>query len=76
MEINGVIERKLRLLEHKLDDIKEWKIEKYDVFKKSSLITKRAPGRFFFVHQRNKGFFRRLNMSVKHQRNKGRRLNV
>ena len=37
MEINGVIERKLRLLEHKLDDIKEWKIEKYDVFKKSSL---------------------------------------
>lgn len=37
MEINGVVERKLRLLEHKLDDIKEWKIEQYDVFKKSSL---------------------------------------
>lgn len=37
MEINGVIERKLRLLEDKLDDIKEWKIEKYEVFKKSSL---------------------------------------
>ena len=28
MEINGVIERKLRLLEHKLDDIKEWKHRK------------------------------------------------
>ena len=37
MEVNGVIERKLRLLEHKLDDIKEWKVDNYAVFKKSSL---------------------------------------
>ena len=37
MEINGVIERKLRLLEQKLSEIKEWKITEYSDFKKSSL---------------------------------------
>jgi len=37
MEINGVIERKLRLLEQKLDEIQEWKIQTYAEFKKSSL---------------------------------------
>jgi len=37
MEINGVIERKLRLLEQKLSEIKEWKITEYSNFKKSSL---------------------------------------
>ena len=51
MEINGVIERKLRLLEHKLDDIKEWKIEKYDVFKKSSLITKHLEDFSLFIKE-------------------------
>ncbi len=37
MEMNGVIERKLRLLEQKLSEIKEWKITEYSNFKKSSL---------------------------------------
>ncbi len=37
MEINGVIERKLRLLEQKLGEINEWKITEYSNFKKSSL---------------------------------------
>ena len=37
MEMNGVIERKLRLLEQKLSEIKEWKITEYSDFKKSSL---------------------------------------
>jgi uncharacterized protein YutE (UPF0331/DUF86 family) len=37
MEVSGVIERKLRLLEQKLDEIREWKIETYAEFKKSSL---------------------------------------
>lgn len=37
MKINGVIERKLRLLEQKLNEIKEWKITEYSDFKNSSL---------------------------------------
>ena len=37
MKINGIIERKLRLLEQKLDDIEEWDISDYGTFKKSSL---------------------------------------
>jgi len=37
MEMNGVIERKLRLLEQKLSEIKEWEITDYSNFKKSSL---------------------------------------
>ena len=37
MEINGVIERKLRLLEQRLNEIKEWEITDYASFKKSSL---------------------------------------
>jgi len=37
MKINGVIERKLRLLEQKLNEIKEWKITQYSDFKNSSL---------------------------------------
>ena len=37
MKINGVIERKLRLLEQKLNEIKEWNITQYSDFKNSSL---------------------------------------
>ena len=37
MKINGVIERKLRLLEQKLDEIREWDITRYEDFKNSSL---------------------------------------
>lgn len=37
MEINGVVEKKLRLLEKKLDEIKEWDISNYLDFKSSSL---------------------------------------
>ncbi len=37
MEINGVIEKKLRLLEQKLGEIAEWEITNYSEFKKSSL---------------------------------------
>lgn len=37
MEINGVIERKLRLIEQKLAEIREWEITDYSDFKKSSL---------------------------------------
>ena len=37
MEMNGVIERKLRLLEQKLGEIAEWEITNYSEFKKSSL---------------------------------------
>ena len=37
MKINGVIERKLRLIEQKFNEIKEWKITQYSDFKNSSL---------------------------------------
>ena len=37
MEINGVVERKLRLLEQKVEEIKEWGITDYSSFKNSSL---------------------------------------
>ena len=37
MEINGVIERKLRLLEQRLTEIQEWNITDYSDFKASSL---------------------------------------
>ncbi|MBU0992205.1 MAG: DUF86 domain-containing protein [Proteobacteria bacterium] len=37
MEMNGVIERKLRLLEQKVADIREWDIAQYNSFKNSSL---------------------------------------
>lgn len=37
MEINGVIEKKLRLLEQRLNEIKEWNITEYSNFKSSSL---------------------------------------
>lgn len=39
MEINGIIERKLRLLEQKLSEIKDWQITSYAAFKQSSLKT-------------------------------------
>ncbi len=37
MQINGVIEKKLRLLEQKLIEIHDWKINSYSEFKDSSL---------------------------------------
>ena len=37
MGMNGVIERKLRLLEQKLGEIAEWEITNHSEFKKSSL---------------------------------------
>ena len=37
MKTNGVIEKKLRLLEKKLDEIETWKITKYSEFINSSL---------------------------------------
>ncbi len=37
MNINGIVERKLRLLEQKLSEINEWNIRDYQKFKKSSL---------------------------------------
>jgi len=37
MQINGIIEKKLRLLEQKLIEIHDWKIDSYFEFKDSSL---------------------------------------
>jgi uncharacterized protein YutE (UPF0331/DUF86 family) len=37
MQINGIIEKKLRLLEQKLIEIHDWKIDSYSEFKDSSL---------------------------------------
>ena len=37
MQINGIIEKKLRLLEQKLIEIHDWKIDSYFEFKESSL---------------------------------------
>ncbi len=37
MQINGIIEKKLRLLEQKLIEIHDWKIVSYSEFKNSSL---------------------------------------
>lgn len=37
MQINGIIEKKLRLLEQKLIEIHDWKIDSYAEFKNSSL---------------------------------------
>jgi len=37
MKMNGVIERKLRLLEQKLSEINDWEITNFSEFKKSSL---------------------------------------
>lgn len=37
MNINGIIEKKLRLLEQKLDEINDWDITDYQEFKNSSL---------------------------------------
>ena len=37
MQINGVIEKKLRLLEQRLTEIQDWKITSYSEFKASSL---------------------------------------
>lgn len=37
MYYDGIIERKLRVLEEKLEEIEDWKIIKYSDFKKSSL---------------------------------------
>lgn len=37
MQINGVIEKKLRLLEQKINEIKEWEIKSYSDFRASSL---------------------------------------
>jgi uncharacterized protein YutE (UPF0331/DUF86 family) len=37
MEINGIIERKLRLLEQKISEIHDWHITSYAEFKQSSL---------------------------------------
>ena len=37
MTINGIIERKLRLLEQKLSEINDWQITSYAEFRQSSL---------------------------------------
>ncbi|MFH1154417.1 MAG: DUF86 domain-containing protein [Pseudomonadota bacterium] len=37
MQINGVIENKLRLLEEKLEEVRDWSIVDYEEFKNSSL---------------------------------------
>lgn len=37
MKINGIVEKKLRLLEQKLAEIREWKISDYRKFKASSM---------------------------------------
>ena len=39
MTINGIIEKKLRLLEQKLSEIDDWQITSYDEFRQSSLKT-------------------------------------
>ena len=38
MKYNGIIENKLRVIEQKLDDIKNWKIGTFEEFKRSSLL--------------------------------------
>lgn len=38
MKYNGVIEKKLRVIEEKLNDIKEWDIDSFDKLAKSSLL--------------------------------------
>ncbi len=37
MELNGIIEKKLRILEQKLNEINEWDITRYSDFKNSSV---------------------------------------
>lgn len=38
MKYNGIIEKKLRVIEEKLNDIKEWNIDSFDKLSKSSLL--------------------------------------
>jgi uncharacterized protein YutE (UPF0331/DUF86 family) len=39
MKYNGIIENKLRIIEEKLEDIRNWDIRTFDQFYKSSLLT-------------------------------------
>jgi len=38
MKYNGIIEKKLRVIENKLDNIQEWNIDSFDKLKSSSLL--------------------------------------
>lgn len=40
MKLNGIIERKLRVIEENIDAIKSWKIENFQQFNESSLLQK------------------------------------
>ncbi|MBW6536739.1 MAG: DUF86 domain-containing protein [Mariniphaga sp.] len=40
MRFNGIIEKKLRIIEENIDAIKSWKIENFQQFKDSSLLQK------------------------------------